>query len=390
VKKKSIHAIVKYFYPVTAGIETNMLETYSVLVKKGWDVTVHTSKNTLTEENVLEEEQVIRGIKVKRYPYKWYGFISNVDWQRVDVVALHNFNVVPHLFVFIHTLRVKLLGKQRFVLVITPHGGFTPDWLIFSPIIAGVKKLYHYTIGVILVNLTVNGVRAVSEWERQEIIKRGIKPHIVRTISNGIEDEAYLDVDAKASPEIKERASQYGKYIIQIGRIYNIKNYETTIKALTKVPDEIKFVIVGPVGSDKYLKELNQLIKSLKLQKRVFFAGVIRGVDKYYLIKHAQMMVHMARWESFCNAVHEGMSQGLVCIVANNTALPLLIKDGQNGFLVETTDVKGLAEKINYTFKNGKKSEIMKIKENNKNFGLKNSWRSVAEQIEKWFKNLIS
>ena len=42
---KKIHVITKYFYPVAAGIETNILETYSVLVKKGWDVTVHTSKD---------------------------------------------------------------------------------------------------------------------------------------------------------------------------------------------------------------------------------------------------------------------------------------------------------------------------------------------------------
>lgn len=385
--KKSIDVIVKYFYPVAAGIETNILETYSILAKKGWDITIHTSKDTLTQKNVLSGSEVLRGLEIKRHPFRWYGFWPQLNWDKSEVVCLHNFNIMPHMLIMIYVLYRKLLGRKKTTLILTPHGGFTPDWLIFPPIIAVIKKLYHFTLGVILINLIVDGVRAVSEWEKQEIIKRGVKPSIVKTIANGIEDEAYMDLDAKASLEIKEKVKEYGKYIIQIGRIYNIKNYETTVEALTKVPKDLNFVIVGPIGSEAYLQKLKRLIENLNLQKRVFFAGVVRGIDKYYLIKRAQLMVHMARWESFCNAVHEGMSQGLVCVVANNTALPYLVKDGQNGFLVETTDVEGLAEKVNYIYQNSKASEIKKIKENSKLFGLKNSWRSVADQMEKWFKN---
>ena len=37
-----IDIVVKYFYPVTAGIETNIMETYRFLVENGWDVTLHT------------------------------------------------------------------------------------------------------------------------------------------------------------------------------------------------------------------------------------------------------------------------------------------------------------------------------------------------------------
>lgn len=386
MKKKTIHAVVKYFYPVAAGIETNMLETYSVLVKSGWRVIVHTSKNTLTEENVLKETEFIRGIKIKRYPYKWYGFLPKIGWKRVNIVTLHNFNIVPHSYILIYTIFLKILNKKRFRLILTPHGGFTPDWSIFSPITAQIKKIYHYTIGTLLINLAVDGVRAVSDWERGEIIKKGVKEDFVKTISNGLEDEAYLNVDAKASLEIKNKVKGYGKYIIQIGRIYSIKNYETTIKALSKVSKDLNFVIVGPVGNEEYLKQLNKFIKNLGVQKRVYFAGVVRGIDKYYMIKHAQMMVHMAFWESFCNAVHEGMSQGLVCIVANNSALPLLIKDSHNGFLVETKDYKGLAEKINYVYKYKNSKELVKIKQNNRIFGLKNSWRKTAGKLDYWFR----
>jgi glycosyltransferase involved in cell wall biosynthesis len=232
-------------------------------------------------------------------------------------------------------------------------------------------------------------VRAVSEWEKQEMIKKGLKPSLVRVISNGIEDEAYLDVDQEASEDIKEKVKNFGRYIIQIGRVYMIKNYETTIRALTNTPEDLKYVIAGPIGDNNYLKKLQKLVKDLNLEDRVIFLGVIRGVDKYYLIKHAQMMVHMALWESFCNVVHEGMSQGLICIVADNTALPLLIKDGVNGYCVETMDSKTVSEKIHYVLEHKNSSEMKAMIKVNREFGLEMSWRKVADKMYSLYNNLF-
>ena len=204
-----------------------------------------------------------------------------------------------------------------------------------------------------------------------------------------MEDEAYMYVEKLASSEIKEKVHKFDKYIIQIGRVYSIKNYETTIKALTSVPKDINYVIIGSTQDQAYLDLLKSLIKRLGLDNRIFFTGVIKGVDKYYLIKHAQMMVHMALWESYCNVVHEALSQGLVCIVANNTALPYLIKDGVNGYCVETKDSEGVAEKINYILNNKNSSFIQDMQNINRKYGLENSWRNVAERMDQCYKNLI-
>ena len=74
--------------------------------------------------------------------------------------------------------------------------------------------------------------------------------------------------------------------------------------------------------------------------------GVIRGIDKYYLMRHAIAMVHMALWESYGNVLREGMSQGLICITSNVYNMPLLVKDGTNGFLVPSGDYKLMAAKM--------------------------------------------
>jgi len=286
---------------------------------------------------------------------------------------------------------MKLTGKKTFGLVITPHGGFNPEWRVFSKIQRIIKPLYHFTLGTLFINLTADGVRAVSEWEKNEMIKKGISKKLIRVITNGLEDEAFMDVDKKASNDIKNTVKRFGKYIIQVGRIYPIKNYETVIRALPKIDKDINYVIVGQEEKNtEYKESLIKLADELGVGKRLKFAGVVRGVDKYYLIKKAKMMVHMAIWESFCNVVHEGLSQGLVCIVANNTALPLLVKNGVNGYVVETKDHLGLAKRINYVIKNFNGQAIKNIRKLNQEFGKDSSWSSVSAKMGEFYLGIIN
>lgn len=388
-KKPVVQVITKYFYPVAAGIETNILETYKVFVRDGWDVTIHTSVDTLTEKNVLESSAVVQGLKVVRYPFAWYSYFPKFDWDRTDIVALHNFNVIPHLFFMFAFVLRRLMGKKSPKLVLTPHGGFNPEWSIFKKPIALIKSFYHYTIGTLMINLSVDAMRGVSEWEKAEIIKKGVRPEIVHTISNGIEDEAYMDVDKLASKEIKDTVKKWGRYIVQIGRVYMIKNYETTIRALPLMDSDIKFVIVGPIGDVEYQNSIIELAKSLGVEDRLILAGVVRGIDKYYLIKHSQLMIHMALWESFCNAVHEGLSQGKICVVADNTALPLLIKNDINGYCVPTLDQNEVAKKVMYVINNLKTKKFVEMSKVNQKFGLEDSWISTSRKMQKLYKKIL-
>ena len=387
--KKHIDVVVKYFYPIAAGIETNILETYSVLVDLGWNVVVHTSKDTYLEKNSLDEEFEIRGIKVKRYGWSIFGFWPKINWLKTDALCLHNFNIFPHFQIIFFSLFLKAVKRKKFALIITPHGGFNPEWRIFSWPSQIIKKFYHFIFSVPFLNYVVDGMRAVSEWERGEMIKKGIKAKKVLTIDNGLEDEAYADLDEKVSSDFKKKIDAYGNYILQIGRVYMIKNYETTLRALSLLDNDLKFVITGPVADLAYKKKLDEIIKDLNLEGRVIFSGVIRSYEKYYLIKKAEMMVHMALWESYCNVVHEGMSQGLVCVVANNTALPYLIKDKVNGFTVSTQNHEDLAGKIKYVYNNRNSSAIINIKERNRKIGLENSWKKVAQKMDIFYRDLL-
>lgn len=385
---KQIDVVVKYFYPVAAGIETNVLETYSVLVKKGWKVRVHTCDIDYTTNKTLKKNEKLRGIEIIRYPLGRFGFFPQIPFAERGLICLHNFDILPHIWILAISAFRRAIGKKKYRLVVTTHGGFNPEWRVFSPVAAFIKRIYHYSLGVALINYAVDGVRAVSEWEKEEMVKKGVTESKISVISNGLENDAFANLDKLASKQIKDRVREFGDYIIQIGRIYPIKNYETTIKAISLVPN-IKFLIVGPLASEKYKSQLISLSRKLGVEKRVIFAGVVRGVDKYYLIKKAKMMVHMAIWESFCNVVHEGMSQGLVCIVANNTALPYLIKDRINGFCVETKDHAELSRKIKYVLDPKNKNIIEIISKNNTRYSSNETWAEVASKMDKMYTTLL-
>ncbi len=387
---KKINAVVKYFYPVTAGIETNMLETYSILAQKGWDVTIHTSNMTYSETNTLPEFETIRGLKIRRYKWGKFGFMPDIDWNSKSLLCLHNFDMFPHFQILLKVIYMKLLGRKKFSVVLIPHGGFSLDlaWSVYPKSQRFIKKNYNKLVGWRLINWAVDAIRAVSVWEGQDLLAKGINKGLINVIPNGIENEAYLDVDNLASKDIKEKIKSWGDYIVQVGRVYPIKNYETTIQALAELPKNIKFVIIGPIETNQhpeYFNNLEKLIKKLGLEDRVIFAGVIKGVDKYYAIKHARLMSHMAIWESFCNVVHEGMSQGLPCVVANNTALPLLIKNNINGFCVDTYDTKELAQKINFILSPKNKKAVAAMSMNNKKIALSESWVKVSKEIDKLY-----
>src|SRR3990167_6806228 len=162
-----IEVVNKYFYPVRSGIETNLIEVYSRFAQKGYEITVHTSRNTLEEKNTLPKTGTIKGIKIVRYDYGTFGFIPKIS-PDIDIISLNNFTISPNVLVLAWVLCLKLLHKKNFVFIFSPHSGFNPDWRSMPTWKALPKMILHRTLGAMLINLTADGVRAVSKWEYGE------------------------------------------------------------------------------------------------------------------------------------------------------------------------------------------------------------------------------
>ena len=102
-----------------------------------------------------------------------------------------------------------------------------------------------------------------------------------------------------------------------------------------------------------------------------------------------QVFLRMAIWESYCNALHEAMSQGCVCIVSKDTASEELIKDGINGFSVPEFNAAAVASKISYIIDPKNKAQIDTMRQRNIAFTKGHSWQEISAQVEKFYTDII-
>jgi glycosyltransferase involved in cell wall biosynthesis len=286
-------------------------------------------------------------------------------------------------------LFLKAIHQKKYGLELTPHGGLTPEWPLFSQPTRFVKKWYHTTLGVWLINASVDKVRAVSEWEAMEIRKIGVTPEKVVVIANGIEDIAFQDSTDHISPETVEKVGELGDFIVTLSRIDPVKNIETIIRALPLINTSVKLVVLGPVGEMNYYQMLKNLAEKLLVSDRVIFYGEVTGFEKYYILSKAQAMVHMSICESYCIAVREGMSQGLICVVADNSALKEFVENDVNGYKVGTLDWEELARRMNLLLTPTAEGDFDRIKRYNKQQSLKTTWDAIGTQLSELYQQLI-
>lgn len=336
-----------YFSPVKGGVENHCYNLAKELMRRNLKVEIHTSKHTFIQFGVLKDYEIIGGIKVFRHKDFW-KFVP----KDCDIIHLHNFTIFPHFFIFLKILIKKLFKMRAPRLVITLHGGLTIWWKEFS-FFGKTIKAYHKTLGKFFLNHVADKIIAVSEWEKEQLVKEGVNIKKIAVIPNGVEDLAYTLPKVKNSDLEKHKP-----YLLFLGRISRIKNLEFVIKCLKKIAD-VEFLIAGPIHEKKYYEGLTHIISELGLANRVLFVGEVEGKFKYKLIDNALAVVLTSHHEGEGIAVKEAMARGKPVIVSNIEPLNLLVKNGENGFVVSNEEefvdaVKKLMNKniVDKIFKN--------------------------------------
>lgn len=156
--------------------------------------------------------------------------------------------------------------------------------------------------------------------EKAEIIPNPINPHFIEKSFEGKRD----------------------KNIVSVGRLEYQKNQEILIRAFSLLPDKYKDYKLTIYGEGRLRVQLEDLIKSINIEKRVILPGNIEDVkEKIYT---ASMFVLSSRYEGMPNALMEAMALGLPVI---STDCPCggpryLIQNNQNGILVENGNIEEL------------------------------------------------
>ena len=135
-----------------------------------------------------------------------------------------------------------------------------------------------------------------------------------------------------------------------MGRVTQLKDYETFIKAIFLVKKEIpniKALIVGGVRSDKeeYLNSLKKLVKELALEDNISFTGSQSKIAEIYTLSDI-VVSSSKKPESFGRAVAEAIAMNTPVIATNHGGVKDIIIENINGFFFEVGDEKMLANNI--------------------------------------------
>ena len=132
------------------------------------------------------------------------------------------------------------------------------------------------------------------------------------------------------------------KVIVSVGQIIPRKAHDVLVKAVKELPRTVGvYIISGPATP-----ALQALVEEYRLSNVHF----VNFMPKERLWRYYQMADFLAvptRYDTWGLFVNEAMANGLPVVTTNMAAAGLeLIEDGENGFLVKSEDVQGLAEKL--------------------------------------------
>lgn len=135
------------------------------------------------------------------------------------------------------------------------------------------------------------------------------------------------------------------KRVLAVGRYLPIKGFERLIYAWQRVNQLFPDWTLSIVGEGPQRKCLQEIINNLGLTGSVTLEGVSHDVKREYL--SSSIFVMASYNEGFSMTILEAEAAGVPVVSFNCPCGPKdIIRDGQDGFLIENGDVDGLAEGI--------------------------------------------
>jgi len=182
-----------------------------------------------------------------------------------------------------------------------------------------------------------------SEYSKSEIVSLGINEELVHVLSPGLDREKF---QLPQEPELFE--SKESKKILCVGNYVPRKGIVYLIEAFAQIErqDFTLHLVGNRKNNSSYYNQLNNAVNKLKLTDCVVFHDGADQDNIKQLYASSDIFVLPSFQETFGIVFLEAMHYGLPIITTNVTAMPELVEDGKNGFLVPPGDSQALAKAI--------------------------------------------
>jgi colanic acid/amylovoran biosynthesis glycosyltransferase len=142
--------------------------------------------------------------------------------------------------------------------------------------------------------------------------------------------------------------------IVSVGRLVWSKGYEFAIDAAANLRDRGVDFSYEIYGSGPYEQAVRYAIREYSLEDRVRIVPPRPRHEVPSILANADVMLHAAIDEGFCNAVIEAQAMELPVVTTDAGGLPENVEDGVTGYVVSRRDGPALAEKLALLASNSK------------------------------------
>ena len=312
-----------FFHPYDGGIEKRMYCTSERFSRMGHEVTVVTGRLSKDdpEEEKIDGFRIIRLkstlIKLYNPPYISTKGISDVlDSLNADVVDFH-YRWAPSYS--------KALAAYDGPKLFTYHN----MWGEGDGIVGRISDMNDKSFAKNILS-TFDHVVAVSDYVREDLLRRGYSPNYVTSVPPGL------------SVPI-EPGDGSGDFILSLGRLVRTKGLDTLVEAMKDVNHRLIICGKGPDA-----KRLSKAISKAGLGDRIEMRGFVSEEERRRLMGECRFFVMPSLHESFGIAATELMARGRPIVCSDADGLPMTVGDA--GYIVPKGNPKALAAAMNEMF----------------------------------------
>lgn len=233
--------------------------------------------------------------------------------------------------------RVADIGLKN-CCVYNPHG-----WA-FNMRCSAKKKAMYTAIEKVAAPFC-DRIICISDAEKQSALDKKIcRENKLQVIFNGVDIESYENGVCGAIKRKDLNIPENAFVVGMVGRMSPQKAPDVFVKMAKKVKDEVPNAHFIIVGNGKLEDEIRKYAEDNGISDNLHITGWVDNPMSY--VELFDVACLLSRWEGFGLALPEYMMAGKPIVASRVDAIPNIIKDGENGLLVEVDDDIGASKAV--------------------------------------------
>jgi glycosyltransferase involved in cell wall biosynthesis len=346
------------FHPVIGGGETQARLLAEGLAERGVGVLVLTRRSdaslpAMERFGAITVHRIGRSGRgqMKKWGLVLSGLRALLQLRReYDLVFVSGFRILGIPAV----LAARLLDK-RVVLKADCEGEmsgefFAPGLARFSPRLTAWPLRAFVRLRNALLR-RADAFLAITSSVAHEFADARLDPALIHRIPNAVDTHRFCPADAERRHERRRRLGLpvEARIVVYTGRLVTYKGVPQLVRLWPRIvaaqPDAL-LLLVGTGGLDMHAceDELKATVRAQGLERSVVFTGSVQNVHEY--LQAADLFAFPTENDAFPSSVIEAMTTALPVVVTPVGAIPEIVRNGENGVLVEPRDDAGLARAI--------------------------------------------